>query len=161
MNTESENLRGEMWDEFSARLKRFITRRISNPADAEDLAQDVLFKIYANIHQLSEPAKIHAWIFQIARHAIADYHRDGERKIEFREELPDAAADEKFDREAEEEVLSWLAPMTAALPEKYRQALQLADFEGLTQKDLAEKPTSRCLEPNPACSAGAKNLRRF
>ena len=140
MNAKSVVLSNEMWNEFSARLKSFIARRVSNPADAEDLAQDVLCKIYANVHQLSGPAKVHAWLFQIARNAIVDYYRNGDRKLEFHDELPETPAiDEQFDQDAEEEVLSWLAPMTNELPEKYRQALQLADFQGLTQKDLAEK----------------------
>lgn len=129
-----------MWSEFAARLKSFIARRVSNPADAEDLAQDVLYKIYARIHQLNEPEKVHAWLFQIARNAITDYYRAGDRKLEFYDELPETAAVEGlFDGAAEEEVLSWLAPMTANLPEKYRQALQLTDFQGLTQKQLAER----------------------
>lgn len=140
MKAKLDVLSNEMWNEFSVRLRSFIARRISNPADVEDLVQDVLYKIYANIHQVSEPAKVYAWLFQIARNAIVDYYRGSDRKLEFRDELPEAAVmDEQFDRAAEEEVLSWLAPMTGELPEKYRQALQLADFEGLTQKDLAEK----------------------
>jgi RNA polymerase sigma-70 factor (ECF subfamily) len=42
------------------------------------------------------------------------------------------------DHSVHEEVLSWLRPMAEELPEKYRQALVLADFEGLTQRQVAE-----------------------
>ena len=141
MDDRTVVLSSEMWDEFTARLKSFISRRVSNPADAEDLAQEVLYKIYTNIHQLSEPEKVYAWLFQIARNAITDYYRTKDRKLEFQNELPETSAvsDEQFDQAAEEEVLSWLAPMTADLPEKYREALEMTDFQGLTQKDLAER----------------------
>ncbi len=36
----------ELWQRFGADLRRFIARRVPEPADAEDVLQDVFVKIH-------------------------------------------------------------------------------------------------------------------
>ena len=38
-----------------------------------------------------------------------------------------------------EEVLTWLRPTAESLPDGYREALLLADFEGLSQRQVADR----------------------
>lgn len=139
MNETNVVLSNQKWEEFTASLRNFIARRVSNQTDAEDLTQDVLLKIHCHAHQLNEAEKLHAWIYQIARRTIIDYYRNRKTEVEISETLNDLAAEEVRNEFAEAEVLSWLAPMIADLPEKYGEALQMTDVQGITQNELAQK----------------------
>jgi RNA polymerase sigma-70 factor (ECF subfamily) len=129
----------QIWDDFTVQLRRFIASRIQNQADADDILQDVFVKIHRGIDRLEDTSKLQAWIYQIARNAIIDYYRKGEPMAEVSSEIPDDIAEETASEDVESEVATWLKPMMEDLPEKYREALQLTDIQGLTQKELAER----------------------
>lgn len=140
MNEQSEEIVSRIWDESRNRLKNFIARKIDNQADAEDILQNVFFKIHQNISGLKDPDKLLPWVFQTTRRAIIDFYRERKTTVAFSEEsLGDFAAVEASEKDIEEEVLQWLEPMVNELPDKYREALLLTDIQGLTQKDLSEK----------------------
>jgi RNA polymerase sigma-70 factor (ECF subfamily) len=127
----------ELYEKFRGPLKNFIASRVSDSTAAEDLVHDVFVKIHMNLHSVNDPERIGAWIYQIARNAVTDYHRkrhdinadtaDDSANIAAEPQMPDAA-----DR---------LAPaihrMIDQLPEKYRQPLLLSDFEGLKLSEIA------------------------
>lgn len=139
MLTDTTEIVGTLWAESRNRLHSFIARRVNNDADADDILQDVFFKIYQNIDTLKDPEKIYPWVFQTTRNAIADHYRNGKADFTEIDEDAPAFAFEPNDTSIEEEVLSWLEPMIRELPDTYREALLLADINGLTQKELAEK----------------------
>ena len=59
----------------SARLARFIARRVSEPGDAEDILQDVLFA-FVEQYRLPQPIEqVGAWLIRVARHRIIDRFR--------------------------------------------------------------------------------------
>lgn len=138
------------WEPFVAGLSRFVARRV--PAqDAEDVAQEVLIRLHQGAAALRDAGRAESWVYGVARRAIADYYRArgtspaaaGDAAATA-EDLPDPAAgpERGFGRFAgghgvHEEVLSWLRPMVDELPETYREPLLLADFEGLTQREVA------------------------
>ncbi|MEM7356861.1 MAG: sigma-70 family RNA polymerase sigma factor [Acidobacteriota bacterium] len=145
----SEASLGPSWDHFVEGLRAFIARRV--PAqDAEDVAQDALLRIHKSATTLRDPQRVQGWVYSVARHAIADYYRS-HRRIEVADALelesmadPSAAVAEKLatfrgDHSAHEEVLTWLRPIAEGLPSGYREALLMADFEGVTQREVAEK----------------------
>ena len=68
------------WRELRARLGGFVGRRIGNPADAEDVVQDVFVRMQRNIEALSSTDRLDAWAFRITRNAIADYYRASEHR---------------------------------------------------------------------------------
>ena len=139
---------GPTWSHFVDGLRAFVARRV--PAqDAEDVAQEALLRIHKSAPDLRDPQRIQAWVYSVARHAVADYYR-AHRTVEVADSLelesmvdPGSGVAEKLatfrgDHSVHEEVLSWLRPTAEQLPEGYREALLLADFEGRTQREVAE-----------------------
>src|SRR4051812_2443181 len=65
----------QLWETFSAPIQQFILRRVPDPHSAEDILQDVFLKIHTRIDTLHQQDRVAAWIYQVARNAIADYYR--------------------------------------------------------------------------------------
>ncbi|MHC4295327.1 MAG: RNA polymerase sigma factor SigZ [Planctomycetota bacterium] len=134
-----------VWREMHERLLGYITNRVATPHDAEDILQDVFIRIHANLPQLKDTESITAWVYQIARNAITDYHRKRAtvaraltKLAEDADETREAASDEPdIVREAREEFTGCLEPLLNELPEHYRQAITLTELNGVTQKDAA------------------------
>jgi RNA polymerase sigma-70 factor (ECF subfamily) len=129
----------EIWHTFSERLRHFILKRVQNEEDAADILQDVFCKIHGNIDHLRNEDKLQSWLYRIARNAIVDSYR--RRKSERRVELGlDRLSDLSTDSDAmTAEIAECLRPMADRLPEKYRQAVLLVDFEGVSQMELADQ----------------------
>ena len=139
MQDQTTELVYQIWGESRSRLKNFIAKRIDNEADAEDVLQNVFFKIHQRVSEVKNPEKLYAWVFQTTRNAIVDFYRERKFQTDFMDETLDEIAFEPGEQDIEEEVLGWLEPMIEDLPEKYRDALLLTDIDGLTQKELSEK----------------------
>lgn len=122
---------------FGGTLRRFIRRRVASEQDADDVLQETLAKVHVGLGSLEEEARLEAWLYQVARNAIADHHRSRARTPHAT--LPDDLGREDPPEDVAAEVASWLAPMMEALDPEDREALRLADLEGITQRELAER----------------------
>jgi RNA polymerase sigma-70 factor (ECF subfamily) len=127
----------QLWETFSVPLQQFIRRRVSDPHSAEDILQDVFLKIHTRIDTLHQQDRVAAWIYQIARNAIADYYRAARPTTDLPEIL--AASDDLVDDDVVRELLPCVAAMVDALPDTYREALRLTEYAGLSQKQLSER----------------------
>lgn len=128
----------KVWEEFHPGLKQFILKRVSDEQNAEDILQDVFLKIHTHIDTLRDEEKLQSWIYQIARNVIADYYREHKATVALSEALllpeePVVADDVVKD------LLPSVRTMVDSLPDEYRQALLLTEYEGLTQRELAER----------------------
>lgn len=103
---------------------------------ADDILQDVFTRIHTRIGTLKDTNKIKSWIYQITRNAIIDYYRSQKQLVELPESL--AAPEEDASEKTRAEIAGWLLPMIRSLPEPYREALILAEIEGLTQREVAK-----------------------
>jgi len=127
----------QLWETFSAPIQQFILRRVPDPHSAEDILQDVFLKIHTRIDTLHQQDRVSAWIYQVARNAIADYYRaqrpmtDLPETLVIQQELPGD--------DVVRELLPCVAAMVDALPDAYREALRLTEYEGLSQKELSER----------------------
>ncbi|MCP4692129.1 MAG: RNA polymerase sigma factor SigZ [Desulfobacterales bacterium] len=124
-----------IWVRFNGKLKQFILRRVSDGDIADDILQEVFLKIHSRVDTLKDDARVHGWVYRIARNSIVDHYR--KRKIEFSppEDLPDAAG--SVENEARGQLASGLRDMVAELPEPYREALDLTEFQGFTRGEMA------------------------
>lgn len=128
-----------VWDAFHAPLQQFIRRRVSDEATAEDVLQDVFLKIHQHMETLKDVKKLEGWIYQITRNTIIDSYRssrptttfDAVEVLDLPEELPDD--------DVVSELLPCVRAMVRSLPEMDRQALVLTEYQGLTQKEMAER----------------------
>ena len=108
--------------------------RLGNPADAEDLAQEIFLKGYLKIRSLRRPDHFERWIRTIARHECLNVLRRRKRTaavFEIREELIPAA--EPSDPPHEE-----LRQAVASLPGDLRTPLLMYYFDGRKVEHVAE-----------------------
>ena len=143
-----------IWHEFAAKLGQFIRARVADPATAEDILQDVFVKIQGRLDTLEDPAKLQSWLYLIARNAIIDHYRTRKETTVVPETLP--AELPESDAELDE-LKAAFRRMIYSLPEPYRDALVLTEFEGLTQKELAERLGIHSLVRSHACNADASS----
>lgn len=127
-----------VWSTFSGRLRAFIGRRVKEENDVQDVLQDVFARIHAGLGSIKEGEKLEAWLFRVARHAIMDHFRSrsGKRRAG---PLPEDLATEPPAADVTREVADWLDPMMSLLSEEDREALRLADLEGLSQREVAQR----------------------
>jgi RNA polymerase sigma-70 factor (ECF subfamily) len=140
MAVETQDATYQIWVELKSNLHRFIARRASNEADADDILQDVFVKIHANVGRVRDTTKLHSWVYQITRNAIIDYYRTRRTHLSLddspdafdipKEETPEADA-------GREEIMRCLNPMVERLQSDYRKALLMADVQGVTQAEIA------------------------
>ena len=71
------------WEELHGNLRAFISRRVRNQADVDDLVQRVLLQIVKGLASLRDAERLHAWVYRAARNVIVDYYRSsaGRREV--------------------------------------------------------------------------------
>lgn len=132
----------EAWAELEQKLRPFIARRVQSAADADDVLQDVLLRLYAGLPELRDEERLGPWVYQVARNAVTDHVRRSSRRtreaagaVEEAEQLSQAA---EADPSAPCVMASYVGRLVGLLPSPYREALTLTELEGLAQKDAAE-----------------------
>ena len=136
-----------VWHELHDRLRRFIARRVRSQQDAEDILQEVMLRIHRHSGDLEHADRVASWVYRIAANSIADHYRRPARRelasgraMDVAEPAGEAAATawaEPDSAELRAELADCLAPLTARLPELYREALDVTEFQGMTQAEAA------------------------
>lgn len=126
-----------IWEEWSDRLRKFILKRVSNQTMADDILQEVFFKVYLHIKTLKDSRKFGPWVYQITRNTIFDYYRSRKPMAALPENLH--LKDESLGETVLEELTLCVDNMVDRLPEKYRQAVKMTAYQGMTQKEMGEK----------------------
>src|SRR5215470_11967654 len=73
--TEQDRRISEIVAEQRARLRNFIRRRVPDPLDAEDILQDVFYKLVEANRLLMPIEHVTGWLFRVARNRITDLFR--------------------------------------------------------------------------------------
>lgn len=135
----------DRWRELRRRLCGFVGRRVRNPQEAEDVVQDIFVRIHRNIDALSSAERLDAWAFRIARNTITDYYRSADRR-EVSGEVAAKAVNSAISSEGDElpndardYITHCITLMVRQLPDGYRKAIELTEFEGLTQTAAAKR----------------------
>lgn len=130
----------QLWHGLHERLLRSIRRHVADAASAEDILQEVFLKIHLRIGTLRDEERVEGWVYQIVRNAITDYRRRQRPNAPLLEEIvaPEDAEQDEDDSPARQ-LIPFIKGTVASLPEPYREALLLTEYEGLTQQQLAER----------------------
>ncbi|GLW20029.1 sigma-70 family RNA polymerase sigma factor [Microbispora triticiradicis] len=128
---------GECYREHSSAVRSYL-RKLVPPQDVEDVLQVVFTEVWRFRHRFDPGRSLPAWLFGIAHNRAVDHLRARTPTTVPLEAVPDPAGhdgrrdgDELADRDR---VLRALA----ALPQVQRQAIELAYYGDLTQREIAE-----------------------
>ena len=133
-----------------ARLRNFIRRRVPDPRDAEDVLQDVFYRL-VEANQLLMPIEhVTGWLFRVARNRITDLFRkkrpenfsdlavanQDDEVLSFEDLLPspEAGPEAAFARRV---LLEELESALEELPAEQRDVFMAHEFEGRSFQDLA------------------------
>src|SRR5947209_3302252 len=72
---EQDKQISEIVAEEGSRLRNFIRRRVADPADAEDILQEVFYKLVEANRLLMPIDHVTGWLFRVARNRITDLFR--------------------------------------------------------------------------------------
>ena len=75
LHQDSESFK-KIYDYFFDRIYRYIFLKIYNTHDTEELAGDVMIKIYNNLARIRvDPVSFNAWVYKVANNCIIDFLR--------------------------------------------------------------------------------------
>jgi RNA polymerase sigma factor (sigma-70 family) len=147
--TEQDRQISEIIAEERLRLRNFIRRRVPDPSDAEDVLQDVFYKLVEANRLLMPIDHVTGWLFSVARNRITDLFRkkktvafsdagveseDGELlRIEELLPSPEAGPEALFIRNA---LLDELELALDELPKEQREVFVAHELEGRSFKDI-------------------------
>ncbi len=128
-----------VWARLSEDLRRFIRRRVSDEHLSDDLLQETFLRVHRSMGTLQEADRLAAWVYRIARNVIHDHHRRARNPTVALADAdpPDDCGDPSGDLRCRG--ADWLDEMIQSLPEGYRGAVQLAEIEGLSQQEVADR----------------------
>jgi RNA polymerase sigma factor (sigma-70 family) len=135
-----------------SRLSNFIRRRVPDPLDAEDILQDVFYKLVEANRLLMPIEHVTGWLFRVARNRITDLFRkkkpegfsdaamrseDGELlQLEDLLPSPEAGPEAVYARNL---LLEELELALDQLPEEQREVFVGHELEGRSFKEMAEE----------------------
>ncbi|MCE3222622.1 MAG: sigZ [Nitrospira sp.] len=163
----------EVWQQVHDGLRWFIAKRVADPAQVEDILQEVFLRIHQRIDGLKDPRRVISWIYQITRHAVIDHYRTtGQRR-----EVPAGLAADmettglataavspnggEDSGQVRRELAGCLRPMLNRLSPDYRDAIMLVELEGLTQQAAAERLGLSLSGMKSRVQRGRKQLRQM
>lgn len=129
----------QLWIQFHQPLKGFVAKRISDPSEVDDIVQEVFIKIANHISTLKEEEKIHTWIYKITRNTIIDYYRKQKKTAQLPPQLEAESVDAFEEQDLSKELSACIRPMIHQLPDKYKEAIELTELNGITQRELSER----------------------
>ena len=139
----------DLSDAYGTKIFQLAFRHLRNREDAEEVAQDVLLKVYQKINAFRGDAALSSWIYRITFNAAMS------RLREFKQHLPIAPEkhDEDTGQTVRREVVDWspladeemfrvemrrkLVRALKDMPVLYRAPVILRDVQGLTTEEAS------------------------
>jgi RNA polymerase sigma-70 factor (ECF subfamily) len=135
----------EFYDQTSRPLFYIACRMLGNPADAEEVIQDVFVQIWTKAGMFdAEKGQPFHWVLTLTRNRCIDGLRARQRRSRF---VVDTSGEPELDQAAEpapadpplmENENAVIQSVVNNLPKDQRQAIEMAFFGGLTHQEIAE-----------------------
>ena len=128
-----------LWDRYKDRLLAFIRSKVSSPEEAEDLLQEVFLRVHTGLCCLQEWTSMERWIFRVTRNLVIDHYRSRRNHEPLEEEVESHYGRAELEDDPAARIAFSLRETVEELPEPYREALILTEYEGLSQAALADR----------------------
>jgi len=150
MALEQDQRISEVLKREQSRLRDFIRRRVPDPRDAEDILQDVFYKLVEANRLLMPIEHVTGWLFRVARNRITDVFRkrrpenfsdltiagDDDEALRLEDLLPspDAGPAAQYARRV---LIEELRKALAELPPEQRDVFLAHEVEGRSFQEMA------------------------
>ncbi len=123
-------------------VRRQVARRVGDPAEREDIVQNVLISLHRARHTYRSERPFGPWLRAVVRNASIDWMRARGRRL--RHELSrdvEQLAEPSYEAPlpGEDTLSPELEGALASLPENQRKAVELLQVEGLSVVEAAER----------------------
>lgn len=122
------------WHKHQREIQRYLTHRSADPPVAEDLLQEVFFKAMRQGDAFCTLENPRAWLFQVARNALADHFRLARDYVP----LPDDLIEEVRAVEPVDALAGCMERVLTELPEADGDVIRQCDLQGMTLQRYAE-----------------------
>ena len=137
---------------YSPMLLRLACTRLDDPADAEDIVQEVFLKLLTARPLFRDSEHEKAWLIRTTLHRASDLRRSAARRNVPLEEAAQAAAPQAG---------SELLTAVRALPEPYSAVIHLYYYEGYSIKEIAKLLGVPAPTVGTRLARGRERLRRL
>lgn len=136
-----EEALAELYDRFGRAAYGLALRIVRDPALAEDAVQEGFLAVWRSAARfVAERAKASTWILTlIHRRAVDIVRREQPRRAEPLEAVPAEAGDDTEEEAWRRLRRTRIQEALKRLPDKQREALELAYYGGFTQSELADR----------------------
>ncbi len=124
-------------------IYRLCASYAPSAAEAEELTQEVYFKLWENLHHYSPGSNFMAWAWRVARNLLIDSYRRSHRERaaawldpEIIERLP--ASDDPHEESLRRQRLRHVAAGLRQLPEELASLILMRDLAGWSYTEIAE-----------------------
>jgi RNA polymerase sigma factor, sigma-70 family len=121
------------------KLFRLALRITSDRAEAEDVVQETLIRVWNKREEWTQFGSVEAYCLTVARNlAIDRSERKDARAVELTPDMEEASeASGPYERLVNKERMALIHRLINELPEKQRLIMQLRDMEGKSYKEIA------------------------
>lgn len=147
--------------EHRAEFLGFLTRRVGDPAAAEDILQAAYTKALQKGEQIQKAESVVAWFYRMLRNALVDDYRRTHARSRAHEQFV-AEALLSYESEIEANLCACVRGVIRTLKPEYRTALERIDLGGESIADFAHAedttPNNASVRLHRARRAAAKKL---
>ena len=155
LQSGDERALGDLSDAYSSKIYQLAFRYLRNKEDAEEITQDVLFKVYRKVDAFRGDAQLSSWIYRITFNAAMSRLRTARYQRAQAEDRRAAAAtdDDRTQTARTPDVADWsdmadervlrtqlrqrVFRAILALPAIYRAPVMLRDIQGMSTEEAS------------------------
>src|SRR5881628_2525375 len=131
---------GLLYDRHVEAIYRYVYYRVRDDAEAEDLTSDVFMRALKAMPRYEPRQAFLAWLYRIARNAVIDRARRGNRQVSFEDALEHPMADQVLDPDEQILATSDNATLRGALAQLtplQQEVIVLRYLEGYSTHEIA------------------------
>jgi RNA polymerase sigma-70 factor, ECF subfamily len=153
LQTGDELALGELADAYSSKIYQLAFRYLRNKEDAEEVTQDVLYKVYRKVGAFRGDAALSSWIYRITFNAAMSRLRTAKYQRSQDEDRRAASVDADEPRLSPVDIADWsdladervlrsqlrrrVFAAILALPAIYRAPVMLRDIQGMSTEEAS------------------------
>jgi RNA polymerase sigma-70 factor, ECF subfamily len=143
----------DLAEAYGSKIYQLAFRYLRNKEDAEEVMQDVLFKVYRKVGAFRGDAALSSWIYRITFNAAMSRLRTAKYQRTHNDELSITAAEADEPKSTRHEIADWsdladeqvlrsqlrkrVARAIMALPAIYRAPVMLRDIQGMSTEEAS------------------------